>query len=97
LRRATHFSSVGLTQQIGALKVGGEWRHSGERADVDINTFTRTTLAAYDVANLTANYALSKYLELSVRVDNLFGRDYMLAHGYNTLGQVVYVGLNYQP
>ncbi len=97
LRRAKNFSSVSITRQVGALKVGGEWRHSGEREDVDINTFARTTLAAYDVANLTTNYALSKYLELLVRVDNLFGRDYMLAHGYNTLGRVVYVGLSYQP
>ncbi|MDD2700393.1 MAG: TonB-dependent receptor [Sideroxydans sp.] len=97
LRRARSFSSVGVTRQIGALKIGGEWRHSGERADVDISTFARTTLAAYDVGNLTASYALSKELTLSARVDNLFNRDYMLAHGYNTLGRVIHVGLNYQP
>jgi vitamin B12 transporter len=97
LRRAKSFSSVGVTRQLGALKIGGEWRHSGERADVDIETFARTTLVAYDVVNLTANYALSKNLGLSARVDNLFKRDHMLAHGYNTLGRVFYVGLNYQP
>ena len=96
LRRAKFFSSAAVTQQLGALKVGGEWQHSGTRADIDINTFTRTTLAAYDLVNLTASYALGKNLELSARVDNLFDRDYMLVHGYNTLGRSLLIGLNYR-
>jgi vitamin B12 transporter len=96
LRRAKDFSSVGVTRQLAALKVGGEWQHSGERADSDINTFSRTTLAAYDVVNLTANYALDKHFDLSARVDNLFNKDYMLAHGYNTLGRTLFVGLSYR-
>lgn len=97
LRRAKSYSSVGVSQQLGALKVGGEWQHSGVRTDIDINTFARTTLAAFDVVNLTANYALDKRLDLSLRVDNLLDKDYMLAHGYNTPGRTMFVGLNYQP
>lgn len=96
LRRAKNFSSAGVTQQLGALKVGGEWQHSGVRSDIDINTFARTTLAAYDVVNLTANYALDRHFDLSARVDNLFNRDYMLAHGYNTLGRTLFVGVSYR-
>ncbi|MBU3903779.1 MAG: TonB-dependent receptor [Gammaproteobacteria bacterium] len=96
LRRAKHFSTVGVSHRLGALKVGGEWQHSGTRTDIDINTFMRTELAAYDVANITASYALDKQLVLSARVDNLFDRDYTLAHGYNTPGRTVFVGLNYQ-
>jgi len=96
LRRAKNFSSAGITQQLGELELGGEWQHSGMRTDIDINTFARTTLAAYDVVNLTANYALDKRLDLSLRVDNLFNKDYMLVHGYNTLGRTLFVGLNYQ-
>ncbi len=95
LRRAKQVSSVGFTQQLGALKVGGEWQHSGMRTDIDINTFARTTLAAYDVVNFTTNYALDRHFGLSARVDNLFNKDYMLAHGYNTLGRTLFVGLNY--
>jgi vitamin B12 transporter len=96
LRRAKSFSSVGITQQFGVVKVGGEWQHSGERADIDINTFARTTLAAYNVVNLTAHYALDKHFDLSLRVDNLFNQDYMLAHGYNTSGRSLLLGLNYR-
>ncbi|MDD2684888.1 MAG: TonB-dependent receptor [Gallionella sp.] len=96
LRRAKSFSNVAVTKRFGAWQLGGEWQHSGTRADIDINTFTRTTLASYDVANVTANYALDKQLSLSLRVDNLFNRDYMLAHGYNTLGRTLFVGVNYR-
>jgi vitamin B12 transporter len=96
LRRANNFSSAGVTRRLGMLKVGGEWQHSGARTDVDINTFARVTLAAYDVANLTANYSMDEHFELTARVDNIFNRDYMLAHGYNSPGRTLFVGLNYQ-
>jgi vitamin B12 transporter len=98
VRRAKRFSSFGVTRQLGALKVGGEWQHSGVREDNDIIAYPaqRLTLAAYDVVNLTASYALDKHFDLSARVDNLQNRDYMLAHGYNTLGRTVFVGLSYR-
>lgn len=96
LRRAKSFANIGVMRQFGAWQIGGEWQHSGARADVDINTFARTALASYDVANLTAGYALDKRLQLSLRVDNLFDRDYMLAHGYNTSGRTLFVGLSYR-
>ncbi|MDD5058740.1 MAG: TonB-dependent receptor [Sideroxydans sp.] len=98
LRRAKSFSSVGIDRQFGALKMGGEWQHSGAREDNHITAYPtqRLELAAYDVVNLTASYVLDKHFNLSARVDNLFKRDYMLAHGYNTLGRTVFVGLNYK-
>lgn len=96
LRRAKLFSNAGITQQLGQWKLGGEWQHSGEREDYDINTFARTKLAAYDVVNISAGYAVDKHLNVSLRADNLFNRDYMLAHGYNTLGRTLFLGLSYQ-
>jgi vitamin B12 transporter len=96
LRRAKSFANFGIARQLGAWKVGGEWQYSGTREDIDINTFARTTLDSYNVVNITANYALDKRLNLSLRADNLFDRDYMLAHGYNTLGRTLFIGLNYQ-
>lgn len=97
LRRAKGYGNVGVTQQMGAWRVAAEAQYSGTRADIDINTFTRTTLDSYYLVNLTASHAISKQLDLSLRAGNLFDRDYMLAHGYNTLGRTLYVGLNYQP
>lgn len=96
LRRSKSFANAGITRQFGAWQAGAEWQHSGARADVDINTFARTTLASYDVVGLTAGYALDKQLQLSLRVDNLFNRDYMLAHGYNTAGRTLFAGVSYR-
>jgi vitamin B12 transporter len=96
LRRASLYSNLGVLQRFGAWKAGGEWQYSGAREDYDINTFTRTTLPGYNVVNLSASYALDKRLDLSLRADNVFNRDYMLAHGYNTLGRTLFVGLSYQ-
>jgi vitamin B12 transporter len=96
LRRAKFYSNVGVTQQFGAWQAGCDWQHSGVREDYDINTFARTTLVAYDVLNVRASYAWDKHLNLSLRVDNLFDQDYMLAHGYATLGRTVFIGASYQ-
>jgi vitamin B12 transporter len=95
LRRAKNFASLGVVKQYGAWKVGGEWQYSGVRTDVDIISGARTRLAPYDVANLTASYPFDPHFDLTARVDNLFNRNYMLAHGYNTLGRAVFVGLSY--
>ncbi len=98
VRRAKIFSNLGVTQQLGAWKVGGEWQYSGSREDTHITAWpsTRLTLASYNLVNLTANYDINKQLKLSLRADNLFNQDYMLAHGYNTLGRTLFVGVNYR-
>ncbi len=96
LRRARSYANLGLARQIGAWRIGGEWQYSGTREDIDINTYARTTLAAYDLVNLTARYAIDKHLKLSLRADNVFNRDYMLVHGYNTPGRTVFVALDYR-
>jgi vitamin B12 transporter len=95
LRRAKNFASLGVVKQYGTWKVGGEWQYSGARTDSDINTAVRTRLAAYDIANLTASYPFNAHFDLTARVDNLFNRNYVLAHGYNTSGRTVFVGLGY--
>jgi vitamin B12 transporter len=96
LRRAKLFSNLAVMQQLGSWKAGGEWQYSGTREDYDINTFMPTTLPSYNVVNLVASYVLDKRLNLSLRADNVFNKDYMLAHGYNTLGRTLSVGLSYQ-
>ncbi|MBI5891596.1 MAG: TonB-dependent receptor [Nitrosomonadales bacterium] len=96
LRRAKNFAGLAVVKQFGALKAGGEWQYSGVRADIDINTFGRTTLAPYDVANLTLSYAVDPHFDLQARVDNVFNRDYMLAHGYSTPGRTVFAGMSYR-
>lgn len=97
LRRSKELATVGIMQDLGAWKVGGELRHNGSRSDADIATFAPVILPSYQLVNLTANYQLAPQLSLNGRVDNLFNKDYMQVHGYNTLGRTVFVGLSYQP
>lgn len=96
LRRAKQLANFAITQHFGAWEAGGEWQYSGERKDSDINTFAPITLSGYQVFNLSARYRVGKNLSVSARIDNLFNRDYMLVHGYNTLGRTLFAGLNYQ-
>jgi vitamin B12 transporter len=96
LRRAKLFSNVGITHKFVDWRIGGEWQYSGEREDYYINTSNRTTLDSYNLINLTANYKINKHLDASLRADNIFNQDYMLVHGYNTLGRTLFVGINYK-
>jgi vitamin B12 transporter len=97
IRRAKLFANIALSQQMGAWRVAGEWQYSSEREDNDILVSSkRVALAAYNLLNVTALYKLDKHIDMSLRVDNLLDEDYMLAHGYNTLGRTIFVGINYQ-
>jgi vitamin B12 transporter len=96
LRRARLYGNLGVTRKSGAWQAGGEVQFSGSRDDIDINTYARTTLGGYSAVNLTARYAFNKHVDLALRADNLFNRDYMLAHGYNTPGRVLSATLSYR-
>ena len=47
--------------------------------------------------NLTARYPLQKDVNLSLRWNNVFDKQYELVQGYNTPGSNVFVALQYQP
>jgi vitamin B12 transporter len=96
LRRAKEYASIAASHNFDAWNMGAELQHSGARSDVDINTFLPTTLPGYQVLNLNARYQANKNFAVSARVDNLFNRDYMLVHGFNTPGRTLFVGLNYR-
>ncbi|MEQ1838104.1 MAG: TonB-dependent receptor [Candidatus Nitrotoga sp.] len=96
LRRAKSFANLSIAQQMQGWRVAGEAQHSGPRVDSDIMTFSRITLPSYTLLNLLADYKINQRLNLSMRVDNLLNKDYMLAHGYNTLGRTVFIGLSSQ-
>ncbi len=91
-RRSKLHSSLGLTQQLGVWQLGGEWMYSGTRPDAS----STQTLAAYNVFNMTASYAITKDTKLSLRADNLTNQNDSNAYGYNPLGRRVFAGINYQ-
>lgn len=97
LRRAREYANAGFEQQLETMQWGLDWQYSGVRQDVHITAWPtqRVALPAYSVVNLTARYALGRRSDLSLRVENLFDRDYTLAHGYATPGRTVFLSFNY--
>jgi len=95
-RRAKEFGSLAASQSFGAWYAGAEVRYSGARPDVNYATYSNVSLPGYQLLNLTGGYKIDKNFNVSLRVDNLFNRDYSEAYSYNTLGRSLFVGLNYQ-
>jgi vitamin B12 transporter len=94
-KRARKFGSIAVSNSFGSGNAGAELKYSGPRPDFNY-AFAPVNLPGYSLINLSAGYKLDNKLDLSLRVDNLFDRDYSEAYGYNTLGRTLFVGLNYQ-
>ena len=73
------------------LHAGVEFFASGQREDIS------TTLPGYALVNLRASYDIAATWSVSLRLENLFDRDYELVHGYNTPGRAGYVQIAWQP
>lgn len=89
-KRAKNYASIAASHNFGAWNSGAELRYSGTRQE------GTNTLLSYQLFNLNAGYKIGSHLNLSLRVDNLFNRDYSEAYSYNTLGRTLFIGLNYQ-
>jgi len=89
-KRAKEFSAVSASHDFGVWRAGAELRSSGARQD------GTNTLGGYQLLSLNANCKVNQDLELLVRVDNLFDRDYAEVYSYNTLGRTLYLELRHQ-
>ena len=98
LRRAKTLAALSAFKSFGALRLGGDWRYSGERRDQSITDSTVTVFEpAYSVLNLMARYQLSKNIYFGARLENALDEDYRLVSGYNTAGRGVFLTAGWQP
>ena len=98
LRRAKTLAALSAFRNFGALRLGVDWRASGERRDNAITDSTVTVFEpAYSVLNLLARYQLSKNIYFGARLDNALDEDYRLVSGYNTAGRGVFLTAGWQP
>jgi len=98
LRRAKTLAAFSAFRGFGALRLGIDWRSSGERRDQSINDSTVTVFEpAYSVLNLLARYQLSKNIFFGARLENALDEDYRLVSGYNTAGRGVFLTAGWQP
>ncbi len=89
-KRAKDFGVAAASHDYGKWNTGLELRYSGERQD------GTHTLSSYQLLNLNVGCKVNTHLNVLVRVDNLFNRNYFEAYSYNALGRTLFVGLNYQ-
>src|SRR5690606_19140868 len=98
LRRARHQYTFSAEHQFETLRVGAEYQFTGSREDiaVDPTSFAsyRTRLGSYGLFNLTAEYAFTSNAAVQLRWNNVFDKNYALAHGYQTPGSNVFINLS---
>jgi vitamin B12 transporter len=90
-RRAATLANLGLGRDYGVWSLDGDLRYSGDRTDGG------QTLGAYSVLDVGVQYAVGRELKASMRLDNLFDRQYETVYGYRQSGRSLHVGLNWQP
>ncbi len=95
LRRAERRITFGAQRRAGSVDVGFDVIASGERPDIDIDTFQPVTSPGYVVFNLTANWLINAQWSLAARVENALDTEYQTADGYNTAERGVFVTLRY--
>jgi len=77
LRRARHKGSIGFSSKpIESLKIDLEAILKGKRDDIDFATAERVELAGFSSVRLTALYNLTDNIDLSLRAENVFDKEY---------------------
>lgn len=79
---------LGATHQIDAFGLNADWYLTSNRLD------GKNTLGGYGLFNLGMSYAVNDKLDLQLRWNNVFGKEYTLVRGYNTPGSNVFVNLS---
>jgi len=93
LRRASHTYTLSAAREWAGWRWSGDVVRTGVRFDSDINTFARTALPGYTLANLRVAHALNKHVDLGFALQNAFDKRYQLIDGFNTPGRVFLVSL----
>jgi vitamin B12 transporter len=95
LRRPHHVGAVDLTWCFAAdraeLSLGADFH--GTQRDTDFGSFQTVTLPAYTLVRAAGAYDLGNGVELTARIENLFGEEYEEVVGYRTRGFGAFAGI----
>ena len=97
-RRAKTFGNINFNYYIGSWNVGVEETYSDKRFDNKENT---VKLSGYALTNIVAGYKINDKLNLNLRLNNVFDKDYSLAaegtsgFKYQTPGRSLFANLRY--
>jgi vitamin B12 transporter len=95
-RRADRQLTLAANQRLGAFDGGASLLAVGERFDDSANTPAKR-MPGYATLDLLANYHWRPEWTLEARVNNVAGRVFETAFGYNQPGRQVFVGLRFAP
>lgn len=94
LRRARHKGSIGFSSKpMQSLKIDLEAILKGKRDDIDFATTERVELAGFNTVRLTVLYNLADNIDLTLRAENVFDKEYEEVLGFATEGAAVYGGV----
>ena len=99
MSRAKHYATLSSSYSTTDYKVGAELKLIGSRY---YDPSTPTVMGGYSLFNLVGEYKLNKDWKAFARIDNVFDRNYELAHVssapaavYGVLGRTAFVGVRY--
>lgn len=91
-RRAKQAARLGADWQLGAYSLGATVAGFSHRFDDAANA---TRLGGYGTLDLRAEYAISRELKFSLKLNNVAGKAYQTVLGYNQPGREAYATLRY--
>ncbi|HSC79320.1 MAG TPA: TonB-dependent receptor [Chitinolyticbacter sp.] len=91
-RRAKAYGGAHIAQTLGDWRWSAHMAASGKRYDRRDEV---GELGGYAVFDLGVDYRIAKAWQASLRVNNVFDRDYEYAAGYNTAGRNLFLKLAY--
>jgi vitamin B12 transporter len=99
VRRPKHSGSIGLEGVRQRLTYGASIAYTGERQDMDFDSFPARSvrLDPYWLASARIAYRLSPQVELFARMANAFDDRHQDVFGYRTEGRSIYAGLRLAP
>ena len=95
LRRAQIYGGMSLGKKLGAWQGQVQVLASGPKYDIHVTDFNRVKLPGYAQVNATLDYEFNKHHTLGIRLENLFDKEYEVAHGYQAPGRSVFVNWRY--
>ena len=93
LRRPKHLANLSLTYMgmDDRLRMGANLRNSRDSVDIG-----QVPLDDYTVVDLNASYRVMSGLDLYLRAENVFDKEYKEVITYNTAGAAIYGGVRYE-
>lgn len=97
VRRPRHAGFAAITYALpnakGSVTLAAD--HNGRQQDLDFRGFSaaRVTLRDYTLVRLAGQYALTRSLSLTARVENLLDQDYEEVFSYRPSGRAYYAGI----